>query len=102
MNARQRLLDALNGNSTPMEPYESLIDAYAHELAEKQRLALPDVMERWAHFLHQDTISEVIDLIDPEAQSEKRHCGWEQAHESHRWIQNGVWYLCSTEVLDSE
>jgi hypothetical protein len=43
MNARERLLDALNGNSTPMEPYESLIDAYAHELAEKIQAAMEEI-----------------------------------------------------------
>jgi hypothetical protein len=42
MSARERLLDALNGNSTPMEPYESLIDAYAHELAEKIQAAMEE------------------------------------------------------------
>lgn len=43
-----------------------LIDEYAHELAERQRAVLSDVMDRWFGNLHQDAISEVIDLIDPE------------------------------------
>ncbi|MFI8351337.1 hypothetical protein [Streptomyces sp. NPDC085596] len=45
----------------------TVLDLHAHELAERQRAALPDVMDRWVP-LHQDAISEVIDLIDPKAQ----------------------------------
>jgi hypothetical protein len=58
---------------TSMEDALRLVDEYAHELAEKQRAALPDVMERWAHCLHQDTISEVIDLTDPEVSNGDQH-----------------------------
>jgi len=62
----------------PQAHLGQLLDAYAHELAEKiraelaekQRAALPDVMERWGGDLHQDTITEVIDLIDPEKESD--------------------------------
>ena len=43
-----------------------ILDIHAHELAEQQRAGLGDVLERWAGYLHQDTISEVIDLIDPQ------------------------------------
>lgn len=68
MSARQELLNALYAGDvwdTPGVP-ERLIDAFAHELAEQQRDAIPDVMDRWSGELHQDTISEVIDLIDPQ------------------------------------
>lgn len=63
-SAGDALKIALLGVMAPSRA-RSLVDSYAHELAERQRAALPDVMERWAHCLHQDTISEVIGLIDP-------------------------------------
>ena len=65
MNARDRILTYDEDNR---ENLSDLLDAFAHELAERQRAALPDVMDRWFGSLHQDAISEVIDLIDPQAQ----------------------------------
>lgn len=84
----QMLLDALK------EHQRYLVACYAHELAEKQRAAISDDSPAW--------VKVIPDLIDPEAQPERRLCGWEQAHEAHRWIQNGIWYLCSTVVVNSD
>lgn len=79
---------------------------HAHELAEKVmalRSTVPDLKARQVFKNGYDAALMVAALtISEEAQSERRRCGWEQAHESHRWIQNGVWYLCSTVVLNSE
>lgn len=69
MSARERLLDALNGNFTPMEPPESLIDDYAHELAEKIRRELPERVKKltgfWAEIRTVSTAQHAADLIDP-------------------------------------
>jgi hypothetical protein len=59
MSARERLLDVLNGNYRPLEPLESLIDAYAHELAEKIRA--DELCSKPYHREH------FARLIDPEA-----------------------------------
>lgn len=47
---------------------QGILDKHAHGLAEQQRAALGDVMDRWFGNLHQDAFSELIDLIDPKTQ----------------------------------
>ena len=65
MKARDQLRNVLLHHGWQAEQVDPMLDAFAHELAEQQRAALPDVMDRWLGNLHQDTISEVINLIDP-------------------------------------
>ncbi|WP_037616408.1 hypothetical protein [Streptomyces aureus] len=65
MTERDRLLAYLRQAGLSTARAEANLDAFAHELAEQQRTALPDVMESWGGHLHQDVISEVIDVIDP-------------------------------------
>lgn len=47
---------------------QSILDKHAHELAEKQRAAVDDLFDRWFPQVHQDALTELIDVIDPKAQ----------------------------------
>ncbi|MCX5253668.1 hypothetical protein OOK27_05695 [Streptomyces canus] len=45
-----------------------LMHGYAHELADRQRAALDDVIDRYERTFHQDAFTDLIAVIDPQAQ----------------------------------
>jgi hypothetical protein len=69
MSARDALMGALWDNYTMAEK-NAFIDAFAHELAEKQRAAAKSEFDRDVYIdeLSMQFTGKVIDLIDPEAQ----------------------------------
>lgn len=45
---------------------DGVLDLHAHELAARQREAIPDIMESWGGYMHQDMLRDLADSIDPE------------------------------------
>lgn len=44
---------------------DGVLDLHAHELAQQQRKAIPEIMENWGGYMHQDMLTELADSIDP-------------------------------------
>jgi hypothetical protein len=67
VSARDDLISGLAGHACCFseEDAERMVDAFAHELAEKQRAWLDDYIRELGEVpKHQDDITEMIDLID--------------------------------------
>jgi hypothetical protein len=72
MSARDDLISGLAGHACCFseEDAKRMVDAFAHELAEKQRVAAKAEFDRDVYIdeLSMQFTGKVIDLIDPEAQ----------------------------------
>lgn len=97
MSARERLAEAVWGNNNlTYEEADQLIDAYAHELAERtrsQKIRNPEGEV-------EEHVNWVIDGLADDIAPQQR-CDMREAHTAHRWTKGGVAYVCKTVVLNS-